>query len=58
MKRQRFTIDLKQDKTSKWFVASVKEVPGAVSQGKTIYSTLRNINDALITVLQVRSKQK
>ncbi len=37
-----------------WIVAEAPEVPGAVSQGRTEDETLRNIQDAVEGVVEVR----
>jgi predicted RNase H-like HicB family nuclease len=36
-----------------WMVASVKQMPGCASQGKTLRSVLLNIHDAIASVLEV-----
>jgi predicted RNase H-like HicB family nuclease len=45
-----FTIQL-EDGEDGWFVAQVKEVPGAISQGRTCAEARENVIDALRLML-------
>lgn len=40
-----------------WFVASVREMPGCISQGRTMRSALRNICEAIEAVQMAMAKR-
>jgi len=42
-----FNLQFEQDVESGWFVASVLELPGCVSQGETMQAATANIADAI-----------
>ena len=43
----RFTVSYERDASSGWWVAQVKEVPAAITQGRTIAAARRRIREAL-----------
>ena len=43
----RFTVNYERDADSGWWVAQVKEVPAAITQGRTIAEARRRIREAL-----------
>ncbi len=43
-----FTVVFEQD--SDWWVGSVGELPGALTQGRTLYQTRENLRDAVLMV--------
>ena len=40
-----------------WFFGQIEEVPEAMSQGKTIEELLKNLEDALSLVLELRREE-
>ncbi len=45
------------EKTSKWYVAWVEEIPGVNTQGKTLKEAQENLKEALDMVLEVNREQ-
>ena len=39
-------------KQGKWYVATVEEIPGVNTQGRTLAETKRNLKEALVMVLE------
>lgn len=50
-----FTIILEQGADG-WWIATVPEVPGAFSQGKTKEETRENVLDALVELMAARGE--
>jgi predicted RNase H-like HicB family nuclease len=46
-KVKRLTIDLVFDPEYLGYVAEVRELPGCISQGKTVEQALRNVGEAI-----------
>lgn len=44
---ERLTIDLVFDPEYQGYVAEVRELPGCLSQGKTIVQALKNVGEAI-----------
>jgi predicted RNase H-like HicB family nuclease len=42
----RYTVSYERDASSGWWVAQVKEVPAAITQGRTIAAARRRIREA------------
>jgi len=40
------------EKRGKWYLASVEEIPGVNTQGKTLKEAKKNLKEALIMVLE------
>ena len=40
------------EKRGKWFVASIEEIPGVNTQGKTLAEARRNLKEALTMVIE------
>ena len=51
-----FTVTLKKDEETGWITAQCLELPGAVSQGRTRSSALRNVKEAIQALLEARAK--
>ena len=51
-----FTVTLQEDKETGWITAQCLELPGAISQGRTRKSALRNSKEAIRAVLEARAK--
>ena len=51
-----FTVTLKKDEETGWITVQCLELPGAVSQGRTRTSALRNVKEAIQAVLEARAK--
>lgn len=51
-----FTVTLEKDEESSWITAQCLELPGAISQGRTRSSALRNVKEAIRAVLEARAK--
>jgi predicted RNase H-like HicB family nuclease len=51
----KFTAIIEQGENG-WFVGQVKEVPAAISQGKTIKELKKNLTDALKIVLEANQE--
>jgi predicted RNase H-like HicB family nuclease len=49
----KFTTIIEQGKNG-WLVGQIKEVPAAISQGKTIEELKKNLKDALKTILEAK----
>lgn len=56
-RRDKFTLQLDQEADG-WYCGSVKEKPGVNSQGRTLYSAIRNTADALAMILQVEEEER
>ena len=41
-------------KRGRWYVAYVKELPGANTQGRTLAEARRNLDDAMVLVISVK----
>jgi predicted RNase H-like HicB family nuclease len=54
----RLLVNLIYDKQYKGYVADVPELPGCMSQGKTIESALKNVKEAIILYLETAPTQK
>jgi predicted RNase H-like HicB family nuclease len=54
----RLLVNLICDKDYKGYVADVPELPGCMSQGKTIESALKNVKKAIALYLQTLPAQK
>jgi predicted RNase H-like HicB family nuclease len=46
-----YTVTYERDEESGWWVAQVKEVPAAITQGRTIAEARRRVREALALVL-------
>ena len=53
-----FTIALEFDHEDSWWVASCNELPGAVSQGRTIREAVKNLTDAIAEIMAVRLQEQ
>jgi len=42
-------------KRGRWYVAYVKEVPGANTQGRTLVETRRNLDEAVALIIAAKS---
>lgn len=51
-----FTVTLEEDKESGWITVQCLELPGAISQGRTRKSALRNAREAIRAILEARAK--
>lgn len=51
-----FTVTLEKDEETGWITARCLEFPGAISQGRTRKSALRNVKEAIQAVLEARAK--
>jgi len=47
-----YTIIIKKDKKSGWYVGKCVQVPGAMSQGETVDELMENMKDAITTILE------
>ena len=56
MAQKTFTVKLEKDEETGWITAQCLELPGAVSQGRTRRSALRNIREAIPAVMEARAK--
>lgn len=56
MAARRFTVTLEFDDVTGWITAQCLELPGAISQGRTKRSALRNVREAIQAVLEARGK--
>ncbi len=55
----RLLVNLVYDSEYKGYVADVPELPGCMSQGKTIESALKNVKEAISLYLEtIRPKRK
>ncbi len=52
------TFEATIQKDGKWYVGWVDEVPGAISQGKTIKEVEENLKEAVQLILQAQSELK
>ncbi len=51
-----FTVALEKDAETGWITARCLELPGAISQGRTRKSALRNVKEAIQAILEARVK--
>ncbi len=51
-KRRRFLVNLIFDPEYKGYVADVPQLPGCMSQGKTVETALRNVRKAIAAYLR------
>jgi predicted RNase H-like HicB family nuclease len=51
-KAQRFLVNLMFDPEFKGYVADVPQLPGCMSQGKTVEAALRNVRKAITAYLR------
>ncbi len=51
-----FTVILEKDEETGWITARCLELQGAISQGRTRKSALRNVKEAIQAVLEARAK--
>ena len=54
----RFMVNLVFDPEYKGYVADVPELPGCMSQGKTIEQTLKNVKEAILLCLETSPRRK
>jgi len=52
------TVNLVHDPDYKGYVADVPELPGCMSQGKTIEAALRNVKEAITLYLEAEPKRR
>ena len=46
------------EKRGKWYVATVEEVPGVNTQGRTLAEARRNLKEALQLILEANMKRR
>jgi len=54
----RLMVNLTYDDEYKGYVADVPELPGCMSQGKTIEAALKNVKEAISLYLETSSRKK
>ena len=54
----RLMVNLIYDKEYKGFVADVPELPGCMSQGKTVETALKNVKEAIALYLETTPRRK
>ena len=52
-----YTIIIKKDKKSGWYVGKCVQIPGAMSQGETVDELMENMRDAISTILDLLAKE-
>ena len=53
-----YTIIIKKDKKSGWYVGKCVQIPGAMSQGETVDELMENMRDAISTILKTYLPRK
>ncbi|HEY4673255.1 MAG TPA: type II toxin-antitoxin system HicB family antitoxin [Nitrososphaerales archaeon] len=56
MSYKTFTVRLEKDEETGWITAQCLELPGAISQGRTRKSALRNEREAIQAILEARAR--
>ena len=56
MGERKFTVDMEKGEDG-WFVAQCREIPGAMTQGKTIEEAKKNIVEVIDLILTERRKK-
>lgn len=51
-----YTVAIKKDPDSEWYCGQCKELPGALSQGRTIGKLLENMEDAIALMLEYEAE--
>jgi len=54
----RVMVNLIYDKEYKGYVADVPQLPGCMSQGKTVEAALRNIKEAVALYLEISPRKR
>ena len=54
MKRKRFRVII--EKTERWFIGSSPDVPGALTQGRTIEEVKENMKEAIHLILAAEKR--
>lgn len=57
-KTRQFLVNLIFDPEYKGYVADVPQLPGCMSQGKTVEAALKNIRKAIIAYLKVAGREE
>ena len=57
-KRQQFLVNLIFDPEYKGYVADVPQLPGCMSQGKTVEAALKNVREAIAVYLKATRQPK
>lgn len=53
----KYTVIIKKDPESGWYVGRCAQIPGAVSQGETFAELMENMKDAISLVLEYNSEK-
>lgn len=53
-----YTIIIKKDKKSGWYVGKCVQIPGAMSQSETVDELMENMRDAISTILKTYLPRK
>ena len=54
MRTKRFRVVI--DKNDKWYIGSSPDVPGALTQGRTIQEVKENMKEAILMILAAEKK--